>query len=48
MNANIVQRQRGMAEICMDGVEVTPLQVIGTQRTSYTHRKNRNNKKIEK
>ena len=28
------------------GVEITPLQFIGTQRSPYTHRKNRESKKI--
>ena len=31
-----------------EGVKVTPLKLIGTQRTDFTHRKDRSNKKIPK
>ena len=30
-----------------EGVTVTPLEIIATQRTQYTHRKNRESKKIK-
>lgn len=42
----IQDQQSKLSKTTLEGKQVKPLQIIGTQRSAYTHRKNRESKKI--
>lgn len=41
------QSSRLQKPVVLEGEPVTPLRLLGTQRTQYTHRKNRESKKVK-